>query len=235
MIPTSLQRIVALLTLLSAHGCGFLPPTTRYLVSAPEQVPPPLHGKVQSNGEASLQLLDLDLRLEAVDYALDPKAGGGSDDRAFALTAPVTAEVPFFALLVVFKPGQATYAFDPTKPTVRTPDGRVLHPFAYVGPGKYTVGDDWNLKPRGCFNPLKHPMDAVPMQRMTEPRKYTIGGTMCFGLAFDVRVLTSIELSLEGLDRQGQHEQVPALRFVRRAGRSTLVAARPIALEDLPR
>lgn len=221
MSPRSFLQLAVSLALLVAIGAGCVP-VSRYIVSAPAALPPPLRGKVDGTGVANLKLFDLDLGLAALDHAQSP-----------------TDEVPSFFLLVVFKAGQATYAFDPTKPTVRTTDERVLHPYAYVGPGKYTGGDDWNAFPRGCFAGLRgfwgsyrgRLHDSLP--RMTEPRQYAISAKVCFVLAFDVRVKSSIELALEGLDRQGQHQQVPALRFVRRAGRSTIVADRPAILEDL--
>jgi hypothetical protein len=200
------------------------------MVSAPAVVPLPLHGHVHASGEAILWLGDLGLELMALDYSLNPRHPN-TNQRAIS-PGPLPSEPPPFLLQVVLEPGKAGCAFDPTKPTVTTPDGRAIHSYAYLGPGKLKVGNDWNAFERGCFagGHANHPELLL---RATQARVYPIGEKTCFVLGFDLRVQAGLTLTLDGLDSQGAHLQMPSLLFVRRDAASTLVATRPAMLEEV--
>jgi hypothetical protein len=199
-------------------------PVLEYNTTAVTIVPSPLAGKVDSTGDAHFRRFGLEIRLIALDAVL-------TRDIGLQLRAGSGFLPPTLMLLVTFEPIEGAYWFDPTKVMVQPQGGDPTPPSGYVGPGIFSVGDDWNGVSRGCF-PESGPRSPIPLERKTDALRHAIVRGVCFVLAFPVRARSTADLTLAGIGRGSQPlPDPPVLHLARRAFRSTLIAERPRALE----
>jgi hypothetical protein len=196
-----------------------------YHVSAPEEVPPGALVKLETSGRLVLRLPSLKLGLVALDA-----------------TPVATAEaIPSLLIRFDFDPETPSYSFDPMRVSVRTPEGKLLRPRAFVGPGRILYSKPKKYRSdRYCAQPIKGfwadflSMEAgyeLPARTESTAIPLSLKKT-CFVVSFDttVELGSRVEVLVDGIANGPEPVAVPPLPFSRRTGRSHWFDVRPRAL-----
>lgn len=190
-----------------------------YQVSAPEALPPGIVGQVEKSGHTVLRLDALKLGLLALDAIPTPPLPNPG----------LTSISPSLMIRFEFEPAILGYSFNPMLVSLRTAEGKILHPVAYVGPGKLL----WHQYGRSCHQPGPGRFRAsVELPARLESLFIPLpSGSACFVVSFDTRVgLGTVVLSIEGINRGAEPVAIPAFALSRR----TVGDSRPRSDETRP-
>jgi len=189
--------------------------------------------KIEDSGRTTVTVGEVSVGILCLDVASAKSHWYGTYSECCLVNKYTPLEIPPLMIQFEIRARVPGYSFDPMQVGLRTHEGRVLHPIAYVGPGRVTTAPQ-NLS-RSC-EPLRapsrglHPFlapstDSVPYDLPTD--------SVCFVVRFDTTITAPGDgtLLLQGIARAGQPQDLLTYPLVRRAAKSNLFTVRPDALE----